>query len=166
MKTYLLGILADNKPGVLTHIMGLFSRRGFNVDSMSVGVTENPEISRFSVAVSVDSAQELYQVMTNVSRLIDVIKVVNLSDFDSVERELVMIKVKADRAIRSDIVEIVDIFRAQIVDVSRDDVVVELTGTKDKIDAIIEMLSEYEILEIVRTGAIGLTRGPVPLKNM
>ena len=103
---------------------------------------------------------------TQLSKLIDVIKIVNLSKVESIERELVMIKVKAGRENRADIINIVEIFRAKIVDVGPEDVVVELTGSQSKIDGIIEVLSEYEILEIARTGAIALSRGPVPVKRM
>ena len=116
--------------------------------------------------VSVESEDELDQVVTQLSKLIDVIKIVNLSKVESIERELVMIKVKAGRENRADIINIVEIFRAKIVDVGPEDVVVELTGSQSKIDGIIEVLSEYEILEIARTGAIALSRGPVPVKRM
>ena len=113
-----------------------------------------------------ESEDELDQVVTQLSKLIDVIKIVNLSKVESIERELVMIKVKAGRENRADIINIVEIFRAKIVDVGPEDVVVELTGSQSKIDGIIEVLSEYEILEIARTGAIALSRGPVPVKRM
>jgi acetolactate synthase-1/3 small subunit len=116
--------------------------------------------------VSVDSEQELDQVVNQLSKLIDVIKIVNLSAVESIKRELVMIKVRATPKTRADIINVVNIFRAKIVDVSRENVVIELTGEQSKIDAICEVLSDYEILEIARTGAIALSRGPIPAKEM
>ena len=116
--------------------------------------------------MSVESENELDQVVNQLSKLIDVIKIVNLSKAPSIERELVMIKVKATKETRSEIVDIVNIFRAQIVDVGQENLVIELTGQKNKIDAICQVLSDYEIVEIARTGAIGLSRGPVPVKRM
>jgi acetolactate synthase-1/3 small subunit len=116
--------------------------------------------------VSVESKNELDQVVTQLGKLIDVIKIVNLSEVESIERELVMIKVRADKSNRAELIDIVNIFRASIVDVSQENVVIELTGQQSKIDGIIEVLSEYEIIEIARTGAIALSRGPVPVKQM
>ncbi len=166
MKKYLLAVLVDNKPGVLTHVSGLISRRAFNIESISAGYTEEAAVTRINIVVSVDSEQELEQVVSQLSKLIDVIKIVNLSETESIMRELVLIKVHATKQSRADIINIVNIFRAKIVDVSPENVVIELTGAQSKIDAICEMLSEYEITEIARTGAIALSRGPVPVKNM
>jgi acetolactate synthase-1/3 small subunit len=166
MKKYLLAVLVDNKPGVLTHVSGLISRRAFNIESISAGYTEEPDVTRINIVVSVESKNELDQVVTQLGKLIDVIKIVNLSEVDSIERELVMIKVRADKSNRAELIDIVNIFRASIVDVSQENVVIELTGQQSKIDGIIEVLSEYEIIEIARTGAIALSRGPVPVKQM
>ena len=166
MQKYLLAVLVDNKPGVLTHVSGLISRRAFNIESISAGYTEDADITRINIVVSVESENELDQVVSQLSKLIDVIKIVNLSKFPSIERELVMIKVKATKETRADIVNVVDIFRANIVDITPENVVIELTGQQNKIDAICEVLSEYEIVEIARTGAIALSRGPVPVKYM
>ena len=166
MKKYLLAVLVDNKPGVLTHVSGLISRRAFNIESISAGYTEEPDVTRINIVVSVESKNELDQVVTQLGKLIDVIKIVNLSEVDSIERELVMIKVRADKSNRAELIDIVNIFRASIVDVSQENVVIELTGQQSKIDGIIEVLSEYEIIEIARTGAIALSRGPVPVKRM
>ncbi|WP_041914485.1 acetolactate synthase small subunit [Selenomonas ruminantium] len=166
MKKYLLAVLVDNKPGVLTHVSGLISRRAFNIESISAGYTEEPEVTRINIVVSVESKNELDQVVTQLGKLIDVIKIVNLSEVDSIERELVMIKVRADKSNRAELIDIVNIFRANIVDVSQENVVIELTGQQSKIDGIIEVLSEYEIIEIARTGSIALSRGPVPVKQM
>ena len=166
MKNYLLAVLVDNKPGVLTHVAGLISRRAFNIESISAGYTEEPSITRINIVVSVESENELDQVVNQLGKLIDVIKIVNLSKAPSIERELVMIKVKASKENRADLVSVVDIFRAQIVDVTSENIVIELTGSQGKIDAICEVLSDYEIVEIARTGAIALSRGPVPVKKM
>lgn len=166
MKKYLLAVLVDNKPGVLTHVSGLISRRAFNIESISAGYTEEPDVTRINIVVSVESKNELDQVVHQLGKLIDVIKIVNLSEVDSIERELVMIKVRADKSNRAELIDIVNIFRASIVDVSQENVVIELTGQQSKIDGIIEVLSEYEIIEIARTGAIALSRGPVPVKQM
>ena len=166
MKKYLLAVLVDNKPGVLTHVSGLISRRAFNIESISAGYTEEADVTRINIVVSVESKNELDQVMTQLSKLIDVIKIVNLTEVESIARELVMIKVRATRENRAELIDIVNIFRANIVDVSQENVVIELTGQQSKIDGIIEVLSEYEIIEIARTGAIALSRGPIPAKNM
>ena len=166
MKKYLLAVLVDNNPGVLTHVSGLISRRAFNIESISAGYTEEPDVTRINIVVSVESKNELDQVVTQLGKLIDVIKIVNLSEVDSIERELVMIKVRADKSNRAELIDIVNIFRASIVDVSQENVVIELTGQQSKIDGIIEVLSEYEIIEIARTGAIALSRGPMPVKRM
>ena len=166
MKKYLLAVLVDNKPGVLTHVSGLISRRAFNIESISAGYTEEAAVTRINIVVSVDSEQELEQVVSQLSKLIDVIKIVNLSEVESIKRELVMIKVRANKENRADIINVVNIFRAKIVDVSQENVVIELTGEQSKIDAICEVLAEYEIIEIARTGAIALSRGPVPVKQM
>lgn len=166
MKKFLLAVLVDNKPGVLTHVAGLISRRAFNIESISAGYTEEPDITRINIVVSVESENELAQVVSQLGKLIDVIKIVNLSLTDSIERELVLIKVKASRASRADIINVVNIFRANIVDVTPEDVVIELTGGQSKIDALCEVLDEYGIIEIARTGAIALSRGPVPVKAM
>jgi acetolactate synthase I/III small subunit len=166
MKKFLLAVLVDNKPGVLTHVSGLISRRAFNIESISAGYTEEAEVTRINIVVSVESERELEQVVNQLSKLIDVIKIVNLSKVESIKRELVMIKVRANRNNRADIINVVNIFRAKIVDVGPEDVVIELTGEQGKIDAICEVLSEYEIIEIARTGAIALSRGLLPVKKM
>lgn len=166
MKKYLLAVLVDNRPGVLTHVSGLISRRAFNIESITAGYTEEPDVTRINVVVSVDSDDELEQVKNQLSKLIDVIKVVNVTATENITRELVLIKVHATSETRADIINIVNIFRAKIVDVSPSNVVIELTGGEKKIDAIIEAISDYEIIEIARTGAIALSRGPVPAKSM
>ena len=166
MRKFLLAILVDNKPGVLTHVAGLISRRAFNIESINAGYTEEELVTRINIVVSVDSEWELEQVKHQLSKLIDVVKIVNLTEVDNITRELVLIKVRATAEARADLINIVNIFRAKIVDVSKENVVIELTGEESKINAICEVLSEYEIVEIARTGAIALSRGPVPVKQM
>ena len=166
MRKFLLAILVDNKPGVLTHVAGLISRRAFNIESINAGYTEEEAVTRINIVVSVDSERELEQVKHQLGKLIDVIKIVNLTEVASITRELVLIKVRATAEARADLINIVNIFRAKIVDVSKENVVIELTGEESKINAICEVLSEYEIVEIARTGAIALSRGPVPVKQM
>ena len=166
MRKFLLAILVDNKPGVLTHVAGLISRRAFNIESINAGYTEEESVTRINIVVSVDSEWELEQVKHQLSKLIDVVKIVNLTEVDNITRELVLIKVRATAEARADLINIVNIFRAKIVDVSNENVVIELTGEESKINAICEVLSEYEIVEIARTGAIALSRGPVPVKQM
>ena len=166
MRKFLLAILVDNKPGVLTHVAGLISRRAFNIESINAGYTEEESVTRINIVVSVDSERELEQVKHQLSKLIDVVKIVNLTEVDNITRELVLIKVRATAEARADLINIVNIFRAKIVDVSKENVVIELTGEESKINAICEVLSEYEIVEIARTGAIALSRGPVPVKQM
>ena len=166
MKKFLLAILVDNKPGVLTHVAGLISRRAFNIESINAGYTEEESVTRINIVVSVDSEWELEQVKHQLSKLIDVVKIVNLTEVDTITRELVLIKVRAKVEDRADLINIVNIFRAKIVDVSKENVVIELTGEESKINAICEVLSDYDIVEIARTGAIALSRGPVPVKQM
>lgn len=166
IQKYLLAVLVDNKPGVLTHVSGLISRRAFNIESISAGYTEDPDVTRINIVVSVESEAELGQVVSQLQKLIDVIKIVNLSQVPSIERELVLIKVAATKENRADIATVVDIFRANIVDVHPEDVVIELTGTQGKIDSFCQILEEYGIIEIARTGSIALSRGPIPVKKM
>lgn len=162
---YTLGVLVENKPGVLTHISGLISRRAFNIESIAAGYTEEPDMTRITIVVQADE-NELEQVVNQLSKLIDVIKIVDLTSIDSIQRELALIKVKASAEYRSNIVDVVDIFRAKIVDVNRETMVIELTGEESKIDALCEVLKDYGIIEIVRTGKVALSRGPIPAKEM
>lgn len=157
MKTKVLSLLVDNTSGVLSRVSGMFSRRGYNIDSLSVGVTENPKYSRMTVAVSGDD-RILSQIKNQLMKLEDVVEVVELEDGSSVCRELVLIKVKADQAQRQAIIAITDVFRAKIVDVSPETIMIEITGNNTKIDAFIELLDGFEIKELVRTGLTGLTR--------
>ena len=158
-----LSVLVDNKPGVLTRVAGLFSRRGYNIESLAVGITDNPEISRMTIVVAGDD-HVLEQVTKQLNKLIDVIRVSDLAPDESFERELALFKVKVDKGSRSEILAIVDVFRAQIVDVGLKTVVVAVTGTGDKINAIEELLHNYGIIEIVRTGKIAMNRGEKVVK--
>lgn len=166
MKKYNLAILVDNKPGVLTHVSGLISRRAFNIESISAGYTEETDVTRINIEVSVEDKHELEQVINQLSKLIDIIKIVNLGEVDSIVRELVLLKVRANKETLKDIRNIVDVFRGKIVDISPENVVIEITGSQGKIEAICEMMAQFEIIEIARTGTIAISRGPMPVKNM
>ena len=166
MKKYNLAILVDNKPGVLTHVSGLISRRAFNIESISAGYTEETDVTRINIEVSVEDKHELEQVINLLSKLIDIIKIVNLGEVDSIVRELVLLKVRANKETLKDIRNIVDVFRGKIVDISPENVVIEITGSQGKIDAICAMMAQFEIIEIARTGTIAISRGPIPVKEM
>lgn len=163
---YTLAVLVENRPGVLTHISGLISRRAFNIESIAAGYTEEADTTRITISVEADNEVELEQVVNQLSKLVDVIKIVNLTHVEAIERELALIKVKASKTNRSDLVNVVEIFRAKIIDVNRETVAIELTGEESKIDAFCEVLLDFGIIEIVRTGKIALSRGPVPAKEM
>jgi acetolactate synthase-1/3 small subunit len=153
-----LSVLVENHPGVLSRVAGLFSRRGFNIESLAVGVTERPDISRMTIVVEGDD-YTVEQVSKQLNKLIDVIKVSDIAPEDSVSRELVLIKVDADPSVRSEIIQIAEIFRANIVDVSKKSMIIELTGDKNKVNAMEELLRQFGIKELVRTGIIALNRG-------
>ena len=158
-----LSVLVENKSGVLTRVAGLFSRRGYNIESLAVGITDNPEISRMTIVVAGDD-HVLEQVTKQLNKLIDVIRVSDLNPDESFERELAIFKINVDKGSRSEIMAIVDVFRAQIVDVGLKTVVVAVTGTGDKINAIEKLLHNYGIIEIVRTGKIAMNRGEKVVK--
>lgn len=153
-----LAVLVENKYGVLTRVAGLFSRRGFNIDSLAVGITEDPTISRMTIVVRGDDLV-LEQVTKQLNKLIDVIRVTDLGAEESVERELALIKVNADASNRPEIIQIVDIFRARIIDVASKTVTIEVTGDSNKIKAIQTLLRPFGIKEMARTGKVALTRG-------
>jgi len=153
-----ISVLVENKPGVLARISGLFSARGFNIDSLAVGETEQPDISRMTIVVKGDE-KILEQVMKQLNKLIDVIKVTDFVGQSCLERDLVLIKVNAGKGRRSEILEIVDIFRAKIVDVATNSLIVEMTGDEEKIFALINMLKPFGIKEMVRTGIVAMGRG-------
>jgi acetolactate synthase-1/3 small subunit len=153
-----VAVLVENKPGVLTRVAGLFSRRGFNIESLAVGVTENPDTSRMTLVVSGDD-HVLEQVVKQLNKLIDVIRVSDIPPEESVNRELALIKVGVDSSTRAEVMQIVDVFRAKIVDVGIKSLVVEVTGDESKINAIEQLLRQFGIKEMVRTGKIAVNRG-------
>ena len=154
-----LAILVENKSGVLSRVASLFSRRGYNIDSLAVGVTEDSDISRITIVVHGDD-HVLEQVTKQLNKLVDVIKVSDIGGEDTVERELVLIKVTADVDTRAEIIQIADIFRARIVDVASKSMIVEVTGDESKVQAIEKLLRQFGIKEMVRTGKIALIRSP------
>lgn len=158
MKRRVLSILVDNTAGVLSRVAGLFSRRGYNIDSLTVGVTADPKYSRMTVVCSGDELI-LDQITKQLEKLVDVLHIKVLKSGNRVNRELMLIKIKADAKKRKDIIHIVDVFRAKIVDIGKDSVIVELTGGQNKLDAFVELLDGYEVLELARTGMTGLSRG-------
>jgi acetolactate synthase-1/3 small subunit len=156
-----LSVLVENKPGVLTRIAGLFARRGFNIDSLAVGETEDPRFSRMTITVDAQEAP-LEQVTKQLHKLINVIKIADLDPSTSVDRELAMIKVRTTADSRAEIMQVCEIFRARIVDVSKTTLVVEVTGTREKLEAILNLLRHHGIVELVRTGRIAIGRGTSP----
>ncbi|SHG05866.1 acetolactate synthase small subunit [Streptoalloteichus hindustanus] len=158
MSRHTLSVLVENKPGVLARVAGLFSRRGFNIESLAVGPTEHPEVSRMTIVVSVDELP-LEQVTKQLNKLVNVIKIVELERPASVQRELLLVKVRADATVRSQVLETVQLFRAKVVDVSPEAVTVEATGTQDKLDALLRMLEPYGIREMVQSGMVAIGRG-------
>ena len=158
MKKHTLSVLVANEAGVLARIAGLFSRRGFNIDSLSVGRTENDDLSRITLVVAGDD-RELEQVTKQLHKLVVVHKISDLTDDEIVSRGLALIEVESTANTRSEIMEIIDIFRAKIVDVSADSVMVEVTGDEDKINALEDLLEPFGIKELVRTGKIAMGRG-------
>ena len=157
MSKHTLSVLVENKPGVLARIAALFSRRGFNIDSLAVGPTEHSDISRMTIVVNVEDLP-LEQVTKQLNKLVNVIKIVEL-DPAAVRRELVLVKVRADSETRSQITEIVQLFRAKTVDVSPDAVTIEATGGSDKLEAMLKMLEPYGIKELVQSGMVAVGRG-------
>jgi acetolactate synthase-1/3 small subunit len=158
MSKHTLSVLVENKPGVLARIAALFSRRGFNIDSLAVGPTEHPDISRMTIVVQVEDLP-LEQVTKQLNKLVNVIKIVELDPASAVRRELVLVKVRADSETRSQITEIVQLFRAKTVDVSPDAVTIEATGGSDKLEAMLKMLEPYGIKELVQSGMVAVGRG-------
>jgi acetolactate synthase I/III small subunit len=159
MSTHTLSVLVENKPGVLARVAGLFSRRGFNIESLAVGPTEHPDISRMTIVVAVDELP-LEQVTKQLNKLVNVIKIVELDPGVSVQRELLLVKVRADATVRTQVLETVQLFRAKVVDVSPEALTVEATGTADKLEALLRMLEPYGVREMVQSGMVAIGRGP------
>jgi acetolactate synthase-1/3 small subunit len=158
MSRHTLSVLVENQPGVLARIAGLFSRRGFNIDSLAVGPTEHEDVSRMTIVVNVEELP-LEQVTKQLNKLVEVIKVVELDAALSVQRELILVKVAADLQTRSHILETVQLFRAKVVDVAPDAVTIEATGNVDKLDALLRVLEPYGIRELVQSGMVAVGRG-------
>ena len=155
---YTVGVLVDNEPGVLSRVSGLFFRRGFNIDSLAVGTTQDPEVSRITIVVKGDDAK-IEQLVQQLYKLICVQKVQVMQTRNSVERQLLLVKVKASIAEREGLMRLVDIFKAKVLDVTKNSMVLQITGDNDKIDALMSLLGDYGILELVRTGVVALERG-------
>jgi acetolactate synthase-1/3 small subunit len=160
--THTLSVLVENKPGVLARIAALFARRGFNIDSLAVGETEDPSVSRMTIVVSVDKSLE--HVTKQLHKLINVLRIAELPPDGSVERELALIKVGVEPGKRAEVLEIVEIFRAKVIDVDPDSVMIEATGTPEKVNALEELLRPFGVIELARTGRVALGRGAKGLK--
>ena len=156
-----ISVLVDNTPGVLTKVSGLFRRRGYNIHSLAVGVTEQPTVSRMIIAVG-GEPEILEQIVKQLNKLIEVIKVNDVTGFSTVDRELALIKLNATPATRMEIMEICNVFRANVVDLTEKTMTLEVTGRSDKIDAILSLVQKYGIREMVRTGQVTLVRGTQP----
>jgi acetolactate synthase I/III small subunit len=159
MTKHTLSVLVEDKPGVLARVAGLFSRRGFNIESLAVGPTEQVDVSRMTIVVAVEELP-LEQVTKQLNKLVNVLKIVELEQPTSVQRELLLVKVRADATVRSQVLETVQMFRAKVVDVSPEALTVEATGTADKLDALLRMLEPYGIREMVQSGMVAIGRGP------
>ncbi|MBI0136688.1 MULTISPECIES: acetolactate synthase small subunit [Bifidobacterium] len=159
-----LSVLVENRPGVLARVAGLFARRAFNINSLSVSSTERDDISRITVTADVE-AVPLEQIIKQLNKLLHVLKIVELKGDEAVERELVMIKVKANERNRSDVLEIVKLFRVRVVDVHPESLTIEATGAEGKLEALLRLLQPFGIIELVRSGAVAVTRGPRALSE-
>ncbi|MGI9002286.1 MAG: acetolactate synthase small subunit [Pseudonocardia sp.] len=159
MEKHTLSVLVEDKPGVLARVSGLFSRRGFNIESLAVGPTEHPDVSRMTIVVAVEDLP-LEQVTKQLNKLVNVLKIVELEPSASVQRELLLLKIRADATVRSSVLEIAEMFRAKIIDVSPEALTIEATGTADKLGALLRMLEPYGIREMVQSGVVAVGRGP------
>ena len=157
-RRYTVGILVDNEPGVLSRVSGLFSRRGFNIETLTVGATVDPQVSRITIVVLGDEAK-IEQLVQQLYKLICVQKVQVMQPRNSVERQLLLVKVKADVTEREGLMRLVDIFKAKVLDVTRNSMTLQITGENDKIASMLSLLEDYGILELVRTGIVALERG-------
>jgi acetolactate synthase-1/3 small subunit len=158
MSKHTLSVLVQNTPGVLARVAGLFARRGFNIESLAVGQTETPDVSRMTIVVNVEDLP-LEQVTQQLNKLINVLKIVELEPAQSVQRELLLVKVKANQDARSQVIELVQMFRAKVVDVAHDAMTIEATGSTDKIAALLQVLEPFGIRELVQSGVVAMGRG-------
>jgi len=157
--THTLSVLVEDKPGVLARVASLFSRRGYNIQSLAVGATEQKNMSRMTIVVSVDESP-LEQITKQLNKLINVIKIVEQDEDNNVSRELALVKVRADATTRGQVIEAVNLFRAKVVDVSTESLTIEATGTPAKLEAFLRVLEPYGIRELVQSGVVSLSRGP------
>ena len=162
--THTLSVLVEDKPGVLARVAALFSRRGFNIESLAVGPTDVKNMSRMTIVVTAEETP-LEQITKQLNKLINVIKIVEQDDDNMVARQLALIKVRADSGSRSQVIEAVNLFRAKIIDVSNESLTVEATGTAEKLDALLRVLEPYGIRETVQSGVVALSRGPRAITN-
>ena len=158
MAKHTLSVLVENKPGVLARIAGLFARRGFNIESLAVGPTEHPTISRMTVVVDVEDLV-LEQITKQLNKLINVLKIVELLPDQSLQRELLLVKVRADAATRRQVLDVVEVFRVRVVDVAPEAITIEATGGAGKLEALLRALEPYGVRELVQSGLVGLSRG-------
>jgi acetolactate synthase-1/3 small subunit len=158
MTRHTLSVLVENKPGVLARVASLFSRRGYNIDSLAVGPTEHQEVSRMTIAVNLDE-QPLEQVTKQLNKLVEVLKIVEIEGPGAIERELALVKVRADASTRSQVLETVQLFRAKVVDVAVDAVTIEVTGNRDKLEAMLRVLEPFGVRELVQSGMVAINRG-------
>mgnify|MGYP000997510422 FL=1 len=158
MSTHTLSVLVSNQPGVLTRISGLFSRRGFNIESLAVGPTERDAVSRITLVTQVGDINSLEQLVKQLNKLVEVYKIIELEP-NSVQRELILLKVKCNDQNRSAVIDVVGLFRGKAVDVGPESITVEATGTADKLHALVTMLEPYGIIELVKSGQVALGRG-------
>lgn len=159
MSRHTLSVLVEDQPGVLARVAALFSRRGFNIESLAVGGTELPDVSRMTIVVNVEDLP-LEQVTKQLNKLINVLKIVELEPMQSVEHQLVMVKVRADQEVRSQVIEVAELFKCKVVDVCAEAITMEATGSHDKIDGLLKMLEPYGIRELVQSGVVAVARGP------
>ena len=159
MSTHTLSVIVENKPGVLARIAGLFARRGYNIDSLAVGPTDDPELSRLTIEVGEATPHVLEQIVKQLHKLIEVLKISELEEDQAVRRELILVKVTAEPAVRGQIIEIVQLFRAKTVDAHNDSMIIEATGSPEKLAAMLDMLTPYGVREMVRSGLVALGRG-------
>ena len=164
MSLHTLSVLVENRPGVLARVAGLFAARGFNIHSLAVGTTEDPALSRMTVVVDVKT-KPLEQVVKQLNKLINVIKVLELDEGESVERELALVKVRTKADDRARVIEIADIFRSRVVGVTHDTITVEATGTPDKVESLLELLAAFGVVELARTGRVALSRDDRGIKE-
>jgi acetolactate synthase-1/3 small subunit len=162
--THTLSVLVEDKPGVLARVAALFSRRGFNIESLAVGATEQKNMSRMTIVVTAEETP-LEQITKQLNKLINVIKIVEQDSANSVHRELALIKIRADAGTRSQVIEAVNLFRAKVIDVSTESLTIEATGTQEKIEAFLRVLEPYGVREIVQSGVVSLSRGPRGMTN-